>query len=479
MPIVFALLYVLCHGMAITVFRQSAMAVSFVFLIAAPLLAAGMCVLRCREAGFHPTRGWSALALGMLLWAGGMALNMQQEIFLDNLNSTPGGSMLLYILYGVPLIFAIASTGEPFRDIYIIDAVFAAVLGYLYFVHTFSVSTVHDTSTEGVNSLRLMLDLENIFIALFAVIRYAASVKARERPFFRALSVYAFVYLMVAVYINHVQPDNVDFGGLSDVLIDVPFLTLLVLASASAGSPPAPSISRRLALFVQAGTPLVMPVALLIVAGFVMSSHFALGMTGAAMAVVGYGMRSTLVQVRAYEARDQSNDLARIDVLTGVPNRRQFDEYLAQEWRRAKRSGSELALLLIDVDDFKLLNDTHGHQKGDDCLRVVAGTLNDCVPVASGLVARYGGEEFAALLPSTSLDAAFAVAERMRATVEKIHLYAAVPFGHVTVSIGVAVFSGSPNADIETLIATADEALYRAKHGGKNQVDGRLMGGGA
>jgi diguanylate cyclase (GGDEF)-like protein len=469
-PIVFALIYILCHGMAIAAFHHAATAISFAFLIAAPILAAAMCIVRCVEVGFLPTRGWSALALGMLLWAGGMALNMHQQIFLGNVNSTPGDSMLLYILYGVPLTFAIASADERARNIHVIDGAFAVALGYLYFVHTFSVATVHGASEEGVASLRLMFDLENVFIALFAVIRYAASSTGSERPFFRALSIYAFVYLVVAGYINHLQSDDVDFGDLSDVLIDVPFLTLFVLASTSVKTRAVPPASRRLALFVQACSPLMMPVALLAVSGFVMSSHFALGMSGVALAVVGYGVRSTLLQVRAYEARDQSNDLARMDVLTGVPNRRQFDEYLFQEWHRARRAADQLALLLIDVDNFKLLNDTQGHQKGDDCLRAVAQALYTCVSGSSGLVARYGGEEFAALLPSTSLDRALEVAECMRATVEGIHLSAPAPFDHVTISLGVGFVESTSGLDPNALVSMADKAMYRAKKLGKNQV---------
>jgi len=469
-PIIFALLYVLCHGLAIVIFHQEAMAVSFAFLLAAPVLAAAMCAVRCQEVGYLPTRGWSALSLGMLLWAGGMALNMHQEVFLANVNSTPGDSMLFYILYGVPLTFAIASSDERARNMHVIDGLFAMALGYLYFVHTFSVATVHGASEQGVISLRLMFDVENIFIALFATVRYLSSSAGNERHFFRALAIFAFIYLVVAGYINHFQSAEVDFGDISDILIDVPFLALFVLASSSPKSTSAPPRSKRLVHFVRAGSPLMMPVALLVVSGFVIPTHFTLGMSGAALAIVGYGVRSTLLQVRAYEARDHFKDLARVDALTGIPNRRKFDESLFQEWRRSKRSGDSLALLLIDIDNFKLLNDTYGHQKGDDYLRAVAQALSDCVSRASDLVARYGGEEFSVLLPSMSFDGALGVAEHMRKTVESLALSAPGPIGHVTISVGLGFVDNISQEDPSGLITMADNALYRAKGAGKNQV---------
>ncbi len=166
--------------------------------------------------------------------------------------------------------------------------------------------------------------------------------------------------------------------------------------------------------------------------------------------------------------------LAVTDGLTGLANRRSFDAALETECRRAQREGSPLALLFIDLDDFKLLNDNCGHLAGDDVLRQVATVLKACAQRAGDLAARYGGEEFALLLPNTEPPQAEAIAERLRAGIEGL----VAPASHgrgLSVSIGLC---GSDNPRLdgtpEALLRLADEALYAAKHGGKNQV--RLAG---
>lgn len=151
------------------------------------------------------------------------------------------------------------------------------------------------------------------------------------------------------------------------------------------------------------------------------------------------------------------------DGLTGVSNRRHFDETLAIEWRRAARRASPVALLLLDIDHFKAFNDVSGHQAGDDALRRVAHTLRDSVHRAADLVARYGGEEFAVLLPDTDLESARTIAESLRQHIENL--------GDVTVSIGItSTIPPRDGAGIEALIGRADAALYEAKRAGRNTV---------
>ncbi len=156
------------------------------------------------------------------------------------------------------------------------------------------------------------------------------------------------------------------------------------------------------------------------------------------------------------------------DPLTGLANRRSFDEELALEWRRAGRVGSGLALILADVDNFKNVNDTHGHQKGDEVLRRVGELLGAAVRQVD-LAARYGGEEFAVIVPETDLGDALKLAERLRSNVmkAKIELSDGTRLG-VTSSFGVAIKGELGRA--EELIAAADEALYIAKGAGKNRV---------
>ena len=160
------------------------------------------------------------------------------------------------------------------------------------------------------------------------------------------------------------------------------------------------------------------------------------------------------------------------DALTGVPNRRLFDEELANEWRRATRSGRPLSLLMLDVDYFKFFNDTAGHQAGDDCLRGVAHTLAASLQRAGDFVARYGGEEFAILLPETDADHAERFAETLRARIETLRIpHPGSPMANVTASIGVATLIPSHDGvGCEELVRRADVALYEAKRSGRNRV---------
>jgi diguanylate cyclase (GGDEF)-like protein len=182
-----------------------------------------------------------------------------------------------------------------------------------------------------------------------------------------------------------------------------------------------------------------------------------------------------LVQILMDQGDDsaQEGEKARIDGLTQIANRRRFDEYLLQEWGRHIRMQKPLSLLMCDVDHFKLYNDRHGHQAGDECLKSVAKVLSQCYR-AGDLVARYGGEEFAMVLPQTNRAGAVQVAERVRAAVTAVALsHTASPVcDRVTVSIGVACITPQPHGptDARTLVEEADRHLYLAKHRGRNQV---------
>jgi diguanylate cyclase (GGDEF)-like protein len=159
---------------------------------------------------------------------------------------------------------------------------------------------------------------------------------------------------------------------------------------------------------------------------------------------------------------------ALVDVLTGLGNRRQAEEWLRVELARAERLGGQVGLILADLDDFKAINDRHGHPAGDIVLRAVADALRESVREID-LPARWGGEEFAVILPGTGLDGAAQVAERLRESIadRRIVSRAGLPLA-VTASFGVASASGE--ASLAQLLVGADDALYRAKRAGKNRV---------
>ncbi len=166
-------------------------------------------------------------------------------------------------------------------------------------------------------------------------------------------------------------------------------------------------------------------------------------------------------------AQQVLEQLATRDGLTGLANRRCFDDTLRAEWQRALRQKTPLSLLMVDVDNFKQYNDTHGHLGGDECLKRIAATVSSEMR-ANDLVARYGGEEIAVILPNQALKGAAIVAERIRSRVEQLQGIGAPR--HVTVSIGAATALASIGNSAGELVATADAALYRAKHMGRNRI---------
>jgi diguanylate cyclase (GGDEF)-like protein len=170
---------------------------------------------------------------------------------------------------------------------------------------------------------------------------------------------------------------------------------------------------------------------------------------------------------------DLLRSLAHIDGLTGLANRRHFDDKLAAEWRRCGRSGKPLSLILIDIDHFKRYNDCYGHPAGDECLREVSACLRAGFTRSHDLVARYGGEEFACVLPETPLEGAEAQAQLLEDAVRALRIRnekSDVAYGIVTISLGVAVAMPSMDDRRTDLIACADRALYMAKDAGRGQV---------
>jgi diguanylate cyclase (GGDEF)-like protein len=163
--------------------------------------------------------------------------------------------------------------------------------------------------------------------------------------------------------------------------------------------------------------------------------------------------------------------LAVEDALTGLANRRRFDEMLAREWRRGSRDRGPLSLLLLDVDHFKAYNDTYGHVQGDSCLRLIAEVAMDTVMRTGDLVARYGGEEFAIVLPSTHADAAFRIAHQISAALRSRCVpHETTPARIVTISIGCATLIPNLDQSEQTLVELADKALYSAKNAGRNRI---------
>lgn len=177
-------------------------------------------------------------------------------------------------------------------------------------------------------------------------------------------------------------------------------------------------------------------------------------------------------QIQLKQHRDLLMNLSHIDGLTGVANRRAFDEALEREWLRAKRSKMPISILMIDIDFFKDYNDTFGHSAGDECLKTIASTIKSALFRPSDLVARYGGEEFVCLLPETDIKGASQTADKIKGAIEKLKIPhpSSKVASHVTVSIGVASRMPIDGKGSKVLLDEADKALYSAKRAGRNRI---------
>jgi len=182
-----------------------------------------------------------------------------------------------------------------------------------------------------------------------------------------------------------------------------------------------------------------------------------------------------LVNLSGYTIQRQNKlrYLSYTDGLTGIANRRHFQEELDKIWRHGARVSEPISLIMCDIDYFKAYNDTYGHQNGDKCLQLLARTLSETLKRPLDMVARYGGEEFVVILPDTTLNGAASMAEAMRDRVEslKITHHKSKVAKVVTISLGVATITPSQNSHYDTLVLAADQALYRAKEEGRNRVE--------
>jgi len=370
-----------------------------------------------------------------------------------------------------------------------IDGLLAIVLGYLYFALTFSWTTLQGAlSAQSATMIVYTFDMENVFLAVTTVTRYFGSEGTSDRHLFRTLASYACVYAVCAAYYNHHVALGVapDIGSYYDAVVDVPFLLFALVAWPSPPRYPLSSAApvRKSSLFVRfvrSGSPLLLSLSVLTLSLLLLyqRQHTNLGIAGVVVAVLGYGLRSILSQVRHIETEDLLRhdrstlaELAMHDGLTGLLNRRAFDEAIEREWRVVQRGDQVVSLVLIDIDLFKQYNDSYGHPAGDACLKLVADELQKSLLRPADTLARYGGEEFVVILPGATLAAAGAVTSRVCERINQLGLpHLASPFGQVTVSAGVACSSSVRGGTAESLIASADRALYEAKRNGRNRVE--------
>ena len=454
---------------------------SYLFMVAAPALA-GIVALRRGWIERGSARvGWLAIALSLAIWSLGAFGNFWHEVILGRLDEMYRDAILAFNLAIVPITFLLAGewNAGTRRLPRLVDALLALALGYGYFVFTWSMLTARGAPDEaGVRLLLWLMDAQNLVVALGALVRWFAAEEAQERAVFRALAAYTVSYVVIAFVNNHYVVADPAFGPPTSSIVTVVFALVAALALRRPSAEPGRRRRSGLTRAVHSASPLFLAGLLLIVGLFLIRVEYGLGAACVLIAVLGYGLRSTATQLRHIERgdvlqRDRSalQAIAWTDALTGVANRRFLDHALTGAWRSEWRASQSLAVLMIDIDHFKLLNDRCGHSAGDACLREVARVLRQALARPVDVLARYGGEEFVALLQEADAAGAQVVAERLRVAVQALGIVNPdSPLGVVTISIGSASAVLPPGAGAADLLDAADKALYEAKCGGRNQV---------
>lgn len=465
--------------------RHVGIGYAYVVMSLAPLLTAGACAWRARaEPSLSGRVAWAALALAMFTWSLGAADNLWQELILGRANEMYRNAMLAFNLAAVPLTFLLAGEWElgGRRLVRSIDALIALALGVGYFLHIWAMLTARGAPDEaGIQALIRQLDIQNVFLCVGAAIRWRAAVDARERDMFRALALYALAYMAIVALNNRYLAANPLFDARDSSIVTIAFALLWTFARQRPARAAPARVDPGLVRIVRSASPIILAVALLVLSLFLIRVDYPAGAAGVLIAVLGYGARNIVAQVRHSEREDslqrdrsELQTIAWTDALTGVANRRYMDRALeraARASRHGRRETSSYAVLMVDIDHFKGLNDRYGHAAGDSCLRIVARTMQHALARPGDVLARYGGEEFIALLHDANLHGAQLVAERMRAAVQSLAIeHQGSPLGVVTVSIGVASAAIDEGMPATQLVEAADKALYAAKCAGRNQV---------
>lgn len=430
---------------------------------------------------------WSMLLVNQVLGMAAMVLYGIRALLSEERAFSMGIPVLFFILAAIPSLLAIScefNTRETL-PVRVLDIALALLTGTLFVFLIFSlVNLVGHIDDAGLRKLNLVLGLQGLFIATGATLRLFGTVNEEERRFFFIMTATSWITLVLTNVRNYMTLGQVGpfWEIIWDLVADTRALLILIMIVA-VYQPPAwlrsYQPSKKIIQLSRVSSSLFVGLALVILGISVAKHHFFTGAAGLFLMLIGYGLRNALVQeslVQAEEslllANNKLEEMVALDGLTGIPNRRSFNNTLDREWRLSARTGRPLGILMIDVDHFKTLNDTYGHDVGDEILSDVARVLQLALPRTGDFIARYGGEEFAAILPGTTFSGIELVASRLRHAVHGLAVKnSASSTVNITVSIGAALGNFGSAVSSQNLMKAADMALYRAKSAGRDRIE--------
>jgi diguanylate cyclase (GGDEF)-like protein len=479
---------VVFHTVLVLVLKAHLIPASRLATAAAPLLAALCGLWRAQNVPPRERIPWRLLSASMALWAVGQAVEALIGRSASALNFTADASDLFNLIAALPMLLALSNTRrtESIRSVFYLDCAQTLLAASLIYVLLYRTSL---TASSAATAMATIYLTECALLAVSAVLRLASWASLEERQRIHLLCKGVWLFLPIHLWMNYASSHwSLPAGTIFDLLWSIPFVyagwQVLYLPMNETPEEPHKEPGRG-RLLVESLCPGIIMVGVLALAASIIAQHPVLGMSAiftllliqslhAGVVQLNYVTTQRLLLKSDLELRNANinlEHLSMLDPLTGIPNRRRFDAAFDDAWRRGIRSRKPLALLIIDLDFFKGINDLHGHTYGDECLIAVARALEQQAERPDDLLARYGGDEFALLLPDADADGATQLAERMH---HAIHLLAAQngasPFGGlVTITIGIGVCAPAMGMDPISLIEMADQALYQAKQQGRNR----------
>jgi diguanylate cyclase (GGDEF)-like protein len=487
---------IVAEVLALTLTRHAAAAgwlVDFFFLILTRALLTVAYAWRATKA-VSLRRHWILIATGLLLAVIGLSMGAwifyTSIVLHGSINTVADYSNLVISLGGVPVVILLTlpSSGKPYPKMFFwMDTIQAILWGYIVYLKLFGVipfthAELHPASGQTQIIFNVITGAVMIIVGF---LRFISATTLDERNFFRFFTVTLFI-TDVLITLHDIAAGDAQIAGYYELLGTIPVLISLAILLALPKETPEAAIPKppgRIAEVLNIGCPSLLTLMLMGAGVDAMRHYFQFGLEMVAVAFTLYLVRSVIIQRNLEHseqslkaARDRLETLSLTDPLTGVANRRRFEETLAAEWSRAARMQNALSLLITDIDYFKNLNDTQGHQAGDDCIAMVARAFHGCLSRTNDLLARYGGEEFCIILPATDSEGAQLVAVKMREAVYNLMIPNQTSLGsHVSISVGIATCVSPADCTAHELLEIADKALYRAKQNGRNRVEAALF----